>query len=341
MILRSDFDYHLPAERIAQVPLDQRDQSRLLVLDKVTGHISHRHFFNLVEYLEPNDVLVLNNTRVSAQRLFGSRRGHNDSVETFLTDRVSDGLWKALVRPGRKLHPGTVIEYGDGLTAEVLESTDVRGGRLIQFSAPSPIEDAIFSHSSAPLPPYITTPLANDQRERYQTVYSRFEGSSAAPTAGLHFTETLLRSIMERGVQITSVTLHVGIGTFRPIETEDVHDHVMHSEHMEITDECADVVNNASGRVVAVGTTSCRALESAATEKGLVRSGTQDTALFVTPGYDFKIVDALVTNFHMPRSTLMLLVSALAGTDHIRAAYSEALEKEYRFLSFGDSMFIQ
>jgi len=342
-LLLSDFDYALPPERIAQTPLEPRDSSRLLVLNRADGTLTHRRFYDLPEYLAGGDVLVINDTRVTAQRLFGARTGHPDeTVETFLTHRVADGLWWALVRPGRKLLPGVVVEFGEGLTAQVLDKTDDRGGRLLQFEAAGGgfVEDAIAARSQAPLPPYIGTRLAPEQRERYQTVYADTGGSAAAPTAGLHFTPALLSRIEAQGVKLARVTLHVGLGTFRPIETDDVTHHTMHAERVTVSEEAAAIVNAASGRVFAVGTTSARTLESAAVGRGRVRAMDGETSLYVTPGYEFQIVDALVTNFHMPRSTLLLLVSALAGSENIRNAYAEALAGDYRFLSFGDAMLI-
>ena len=339
----SDFDYDLPAERIAQTPLEPRDRSRLLVLGRADGAISHRQFTDLPEHLRAGDVLVINDTRVTAQRLFGARAGHPDeTVETFLTHRVADGLWAALVRPGKKLLPGVQVEFGGGLTAEVVERTDDRGGRLLQFTAPPGVfvEDAIAAQSLAPLPPYISARLPPEQRERYQTVYADTGGSAAAPTAGLHFTPELLARIEAMGVQIARVTLHVGLGTFRPIETDNAAAHVMHSERVSVAPEAAKIINGAKGRIVAVGTTSARTLESAAVAPRRVQPMSGETALYVTPGYSFQVVDALVTNFHMPRSTLLLLVSALAGTDAIRRAYAAALTENYRFLSFGDAMLI-
>ena len=339
----SDFDYDLPADRIAQTPLEPRDSSRLLVLDRGAGTTTHRHFFDLPDYLDPGDVLVLNDTRVSAQRLFGARPGHpEERIEAFLTHRVADGLWRALVRPGRKMLPDARIEFGDGLAAHVVEKTDDRGGRLLQFQGRPGVfvEDAIAARSSAPLPPYIGTPLPPGRRERYQTVYADAGGSAAAPTAGLHFTPELLARIEARGVSLARVTLHVGLGTFRPIETEDVLAHRMHAERIMVSPEAAEIVNGARGRVIAVGTTSARTLESAAVGPRRIAPMDGETSLYVTPGYRFQVVDALVTNFHMPRSTLLLLVSALAGTDAIRRAYRAALDEGYRFLSFGDAMLI-
>ena len=340
---RSDFDYHLPLERIAQVPLAERDASRMLVFRRETQTVEHRHFINFPEYLEPDDVLVVNDTRVNALRLIGSRVGHTgETVEAFLTTRIAPGLWQGLVRPGKKLLPGAKVDFGDGLFAEVLSMTAERGGRTLQFETTTSIsvETAIEKCGIVPLPPYITTPLEQDSRERYQTVYSTHEGSAAAPTAGLHFTQAVLDRIAALGVRIARVTLHVGLGTFRPIETDDIDQHVMHGEQMTLNDEAADVINTAKGRVIAVGTTSARALESAAVGKRRVEPSERSTSLFVKPGYEFKVVDALVTNFHMPKSTLLLLVSALTGTDQMRRIYADALAAEYRFLSFGDSMLI-
>lgn len=339
----ADFDYTLPAERIAQTPLEPRDGSRLLVLDRAGGTLAHRRFSDLPGYLSAGDVLVLNDTRVTAQRLFGARPGHaGEHVEAFLTHRIADGLWQALVRPGKKLMPGVRVEFGDGLTAQVVERTDDRGGRLLQFHSPSGVfvEDAIAAHALAPLPPYIETPLPQEQRERYQTVYADQGGSAAAPTAGLHFTPELLARIEARGVQIACVTLHVGLGTFRPIETDDIAAHQMHAERIAVSPEAAEIVNGVSGRIFAVGTTSARTLESAAIGPRRIQPIDGETSLYVTPGYRFQVVEALVTNFHMPRSTLLLLVSALAGTKLIRCAYQEALDSGYRFLSFGDAMLI-
>lgn len=339
----ADFDYDLPAGRIAQTPLVERDQSRLLTLGRADGHIAHRRFSDLPDLLKAGDVLVLNDTRVTALRLFGARAGHpGGRVETFLTHRVSEGLWQALVRPGKKLLPGVVVEYGGGLSAEVLERTDDRGGRLLRFAQEGGIAvDAVLdARGSAPLPPYITRQLPTEDRGRYQTVYAAHDGSAAAPTAGLHFTGALLERLAAQGVEVARVTLHVGLGTFRPIETDDVRGHVMHAERIEVSEEAAETVNGAQGRVVAVGTTSLRTLESAAVGEGRIAPLTGETSLYVTPGYRFQIAQALVTNFHMPRSTLLVLVSAFAGTEAIRRAYRSALAEGYRFLSFGDAMFI-
>jgi S-adenosylmethionine:tRNA ribosyltransferase-isomerase len=339
----SDFDYELPTERIAQTPLETRDDSRLLAVDRSDGNLSHRSFRELPSLLAPGDVLVLNDTRVSALRLFGARHGRPDErIETFLTHRVADGLWQALVRPGKKLLPGVFVEYGNGLRAEVLERTDDRGGRLLRLTLDGPglVDDALTAHGSAPLPPYITTPLPHENRERYQTVYAAEEGSAAAPTAGLHFTPELLSDLEAKGIQIARVTLHVGLGTFRPIEAEDITAHTMHAERYTVSDEAAKIVNEARGKVVAVGTTSLRTLESAAVGPGRIAAIEGETSLYVTPGYRFQVTEALITNFHMPRSTLLVLVSAFAGRELIQRAYQEALASGYRFLSFGDAMFL-
>lgn len=342
MLKLSDFDYNLPPERIAQTPLEERDQSRLMVVDRAAGKLTDSRFATLPDLLRDGDVLVINDTRVNAVRLFGARPGHPDEkLEVFLTTRIAPGLWHALVRPGRKLLPGTAVEFGDTLTASVLERIDDRGGRLLQFeTAHGDVEAAIEQVGLAPLPPYITTPLPTENRERYQTVYARHAGSSAAPTAGLHFTPAVLERIAERGVDIVKVTLHVGLGTFRPIQTENIEEHSMHSESVQISDEAAEKINTARGRVVAVGTTALRTLEASAIGHGKVRAMHGETSLYITPGYDFQVVQALVTNFHMPRSTLLVLVSAFAGYDLIKSAYQHALDQQYRFLSFGDAMFI-
>ena len=339
----SEFDYLLPPDRIAQTPLEKRDASRLLVLNRAEQSLAHRQFVDLPDYLRPGDVLVLNDTRVTAQRLFGARPGHPDEqVEAFLTDRLADGLWHSLVRPGKKLLPGAAVAFGVGLSAQVLERTDERGGRLLRFSAPDGVyvEDAIAAAAQSPLPPYIQTPLPRENRDRYQTVYADHGGSAAAPTAGLHFTPELLEEIESQGVQIARVTLHVGMGTFRPIKTDDIAAHEMHAERVRVSEEAAEIVNAASGRIIAVGTTSARTLESTAVGPRRIAATEGETSLYVTPGYRFQVVDALVTNFHMPRSTLLLLVSALAGTEFIRRAYQAALDENYRFLSFGDAMLI-
>lgn len=354
MLKLSDFDYDLPADRIAQTPLAQRDRSRLMVVHRDTGAIEDRVFIDLPSLLNAGDVLVINDTRVSALRLFGFRPGRaGERIEVFLTERLGAAKWTALVRPGKKMLPGQEIEFDDGLSAVVIDRTDDRGGRLLQFSAAgSDPELLIEALGQSPLPPYITTPLPRADRERYQTVYAKHEGSSAAPTAGLHFTPTVLESLASRGVTVVRVTLHVGLGTFRPIQVEDITEHKMHSERVQLTEEAAELINSAQGRVVAVGTTALRTLESAAAGPGRVRAMDGETDLYVTPGYRFQVAEALITNFHMPRSTLLVLVSAFAGqaagggetnTDGrklIQTAYQHAIDLEYRFLSFGDAMFI-
>lgn len=347
----AEFDYYLPKERIAQTPLLDRDKSKLLVVDRASSSLQHKNFFDLPGLLRPGDVLVINSTKVNARRLFASRIDHPDErIETFLTHRIADGLWRALVRPGKKALPGTVLKYREGLYGRVTERTDDRGGRIIAFSRsaeslePTPdlvgLDNDIFAHGSVPLPPYIETPLPVGDDDRYQTVYSDEPGSAAAPTAGLHFTTALLDQIEAMQVKIARVTLHIGLGTFRPIETEQITDHVIHSEYLSVDQEAVDTVNECRGRVIAVGTTSARSLETAAVADGVLAPFEGDTSLYIMPGYKTRIVDALVTNFHMPRTTLLVMVSALGGTQLMRRAYAEAMSNDYRFLSFGDAMFI-
>lgn len=339
----SDFDYDLPADRIAQTPLRERDRSRLLIVNRERHSLADDTFRNIPDLLSPGDVLVLNDTRVSAIRLFGARQGHeSERVETFLTHRIADGLWAALVKPGRKLLPSVIVDYGDGLTGEVLERTDDRGGRVIRFTTTSDqrIDEILEQRGNIPLPPYITTPLPPEERDRYQTVYALEDGSAAAPTAGLHFTAELLQRIRAKGVKVAWVTLHVGLGTFRPISSNDISDHIMHAERISIPPETVQAVNNAAGRVIAVGTTSVRTLESAAIAPGRIAAMNGETSLYITPGYRFQIVDALITNFHMPRTTLLVMVSAFASRQLIQNAYAHAITSNYRFLSFGDAMFI-
>jgi len=339
----TDYDYELPPERIAQTPLDDRGASRLLTLDRESGGIGHRVFRDLPDLLRPTDLLVLNDTRVSAQRLFGARPGHDsERVEVFLIAPVGEDRWSALVRPGKKLLPGTEVTFDEGLRATVEDRLDDRGGRIVRFHADGQesVADRIARIGAVPLPPYITTPLAPERRERYQTVYNRAPGSAAAPTAGLHFTPDILERLRLKGVRICTVTLHVGIGTFRPISTSAIDDHVMHAERYEISAETAQAIERHEGRIVAVGTTCVRTLESAAVGDRRVAAGAAETDLFIKPGYRFRIVDALITNFHLPRTTLLVLVSAFAGREKIQAAYAEALAGGYRFLSFGDAMFI-
>ena len=342
----SDFDYPLPPERIAQTPLADRASSKLLVLDRSKAGVEHRHFRDLTEYLRPGDVLVLNDTRVTAMRVFIENAGKQ--IELFLIGRLAapddnnTQLWHALVRPGKKMLPGVRMDLGRGLSVDVISSADDRGGRIVRITGEAGVDiDAALSELSiAPLPPYIATQLKGEERERYQTVYARHGGSAAAPTAGLHFTPDLLETVESMGVRIARVTLHVGLGTFRPIETDVISEHKMHAERYSISTETADIVNSAAGRIIAVGTTSARTLEASAAGPRQVAASEGETSLYITPGYDFKIVDALVTNFHMPRSTLLVLVSAMAGRERIVEAYQAAIDNEYRFLSFGDAMLI-
>lgn len=338
---KSDFYFELPQELIAQDPLEDRSASRLLVLNKDTGAVEHRHFKEITNYLRPGDCLVLNNTKVIPARLMGIKEDTGAAIEVLLLKRRENDIWETLVRPGKKARPGTKIVFGEGaLTAEVLEVVE-EGNRLIRFSYEGIFEEVLDRLGEMPLPPYITHKLQD--KNRYQTVYAKYEGSAAAPTAGLHFTEKLLEEIRAMGVKTVFVTLHVGLGTFRPVKAENLSDHHMHSEHYEITQETADVINRTKengGRVICVGTTSCRTVESAADENGRVQAGCGDTDIFIYPGYRFRVLDCLVTNFHLPESTLVMLVSALAGRENVLAAYREAVEEKYRFFSFGDAMFI-
>ena len=337
-----DFDFDLPQELIAQTPIARRDASRLLVLDKESGAWQHRHFFDLPEFLRAGDCLILNNSRVLPARLLGHRLPGGGACEVLLLiDRGGD-TWECLVRPGRKMRKGTKVSFGDGqLTAEVTEEMP-DGNRLVHFTYEGIFLEVLDQLGKMPLPPYIKEELQD--RERYQTVYSKVNGSAAAPTAGLHFTPELLEKIRAMGVSIGYVTLHVGLGTFRPVKEEEITDHEMHSEYCILPQETADLINETKrrgGRVVCVGTTSCRTVESRASEDGTVHAGAGWTDIFIYPGYRFKVLDALVTNFHLPESTLLMLVSALAGREHILDAYKEAVKERYRFFSFGDAMLIQ
>lgn len=338
---KSDFYFELPQELIAQDPLEDRSASRLLMLNKDTGAVEHRHFKEIINYLRPGDCLVLNNTKVIPARLMGIKEDTGAAIEVLLLKRRENDIWETLVRPGKKARPGTKIVFGEGaLTAEVLEVVE-EGNRLIRFSYEGIFEEVLDRLGEMPLPPYITHKLQD--KNRYQTVYAKYEGSAAAPTAGLHFTEKLLEEIRAMGVKTVFVTLHVGLGTFRPVKAENLSDHHMHSEHYEITQETADVINRTKengGRIICVGTTSCRTVESAADENGRVQAGCGDTDIFIYPGYRFRVLDCLITNFHLPESTLVMLVSALAGRENVLAAYREAVEEKYRFFSFGDAMFI-
>lgn len=337
----SDFYYDLPPELIAQTPLERRDGSRLLTLDKRTGETGHRHFYDLPRLLRPGDCLVMNDSRVLPARLLGRREPTGGAAEVLLLVDRGDQVWECLVRPGRKVKPGARLSFGDGaLTAEVLETLE-GGNRLIRFDYEGIFLETLERLGKMPLPPYIKEEL-NDP-ERYQTVYSREVGSAAAPTAGLHFTRELLDQIRAMGVRLCYVTLHVGLGTFRPVKEDEITDHEMHAEYCMIPQETADIINRTKqtgGRVVCVGTTSCRTIESWAGEDGTLKASAGWTDIFIYPGYRFKVLDALVTNFHLPESTLVMLVSALAGREHILAAYEEAVRERYRFFSFGDAMFI-
>ena len=336
-----DFYFDLPKEQIAQDPLPDRASSRLLVLDKNTGETSHHTFREIKNYLHPGDCLVLNNTKVIPARLYGEKEGTQAKIEILLLKRRENDIWETLVKPGKKARPGTRILFGGGLlTGEVLEIVE-EGNRLIRFTYEGIFEEILDELGQMPLPPYITHELQD--KNRYQTVYAKYDGSAAAPTAGLHFTPELLEEIRAMGVNIAEVTLHVGLGTFRPVKAENVLDHHMHSEFSQITAQAAQTINAArkSGhRVICVGTTSCRTIESAADETGTLHESSGWTDIFIYPGYQFKILDALITNFHLPESTLLMLVSALAGREQVLAAYEEAVREGYRFFSFGDAMFI-
>ena len=336
-----DFDYYLPEELIAQDPLEDRSSSRLMVLDKETGEIQHKIFKDILDYLKPGDCLVLNNTKVIPARLFGVKEGTQAKIEILLLKRKENDIWETLVKPGKKAKPGTKIIFGDGLlVGEVIDVVE-DGNRLIQFSYERIFEEILDQLGQMPLPPYITHTLKD--KNRYQTVYAKYDGSAAAPTAGLHFTKELLEKVKAKGVDIAEVTLHVGLGTFRPVKVENVLDHHMHSEFYMVSAEAAEKINatkDRGGRVISVGTTSTRTLESAADESGRLKECSGWTEIFIYPGYKFKLIDCLITNFHLPQSTLVMLVSALAGREHVLAAYEEAVKEKYRFFSFGDAMFI-
>lgn len=337
-----DYDYDLPEELIAQDPLEDRSSSRLMVLDRQTGDVEHRHFTDILEYLHPGDCLVINNTKVIPARLFGVKEDTQAKIEVLLLKRKENDIWETLVKPGKKAKPGTKLVFGDGLlTAEVVDVVE-EGNRLIQFHYDGIFEEILDQLGQMPLPPYITHQLKD--KKRYQTVYAKYDGSAAAPTAGLHFTKELLQKVKDMGVDIAEVTLHVGLGTFRPVKVENVLDHHMHSEFYMVSQEAADKINRAkeSGhRVIAVGTTSTRTLEAAADENGRLHETSGWTEIFIYPGYQFKVIDALITNFHLPQSTLVMLVSALAGREHVLHAYEIAVKERYRFFSFGDAMLIQ
>lgn len=337
----SDFYYDLPEELIAQDPLEDRSSSRLMVLDRESGEISHHIFKDIIEYLNPEDCLVINDTKVIPARLYGIKENTGAHIEILLLKRRENDVWETLVRPGKKAKPGTRLTFGDGrLKAEVIDVVE-EGNRLIHFEYEGIFEEILDQLGEMPLPPYITHKLQD--KNRYQTVYAKHEGSAAAPTAGLHFTPELLAAIEAKGIRIARVTLHVGLGTFRPVKVEDVTQHHMHSEYYQVTQEAADIINDTKkrgGRVIAVGTTSTRTLESVADEDGTMHATGGWTEIFIYPGYKFKCIDALITNFHLPESTLLMLVSALAGKEHIMHAYETAVQERYRFFSFGDAMMI-
>ncbi len=336
-----DFDFYLPEELIAQDPLEDRSSSRLLKINKTTGEWEHKIFKDVTDYLKSGDCLVINNTKVIPARLIGEREGTGAKVELLLLKRKENDIWETLVKPGKKAKPGTKIVFGGGiLTAEVLEVIE-EGNRHIKFTYNGIFEEILDELGQMPLPPYITHQLQD--KNRYQTVYEKYEGSAAAPTAGLHFTKELLKQIEQMGVTIANVTLHVGLGTFRPVKVDNILEHHMHSEFYQVEPEEAEKINTAKkngNRVICVGTTSCRTVESASDENGFVKAGSGDTEIFIYPGYQFKVLDGLITNFHLPESTLLMLVSALAGREHILAAYEEAVKERYRFFSFGDAMMI-
>ncbi|RKI85213.1 tRNA preQ1(34) S-adenosylmethionine ribosyltransferase-isomerase QueA [bacterium 1xD42-87] len=338
---KSDFYFDLPQELIAQDPLEDRSASRLLVLDRKTGAVEHHTFREITNYVRSGDCLVLNNTKVIPARLMGVKEDTGAAIEVLLLKRRDNDVWETLVKPGKKARPGAKIVFGDGcLRAEVLDVVE-EGNRLLRFDYEGIFEEVLDRLGEMPLPPYITHKLQD--KNRYQTVYAKYEGSAAAPTAGLHFTEELLAQIEEMGVNIAYVTLHVGLGTFRPVKADNLSEHHMHSEHYEVTPETAELINRtkeSGGRVICVGTTSCRTVESAADESGRVQPGCGDTEIFIYPGYRFKVLDCLITNFHLPESTLVMLVSALAGRENVLAAYREAVEERYRFFSFGDAMLV-
>ncbi len=339
--LLSDYYYELPEELIAQDPLEKRDSSRLMVVDRKTGAVSHKHFHDIIDYLNPGDCLVINDTKVIPARLIGVKPDTGASVEVLLLKRHEEKLWEAIVRPGKKLRPGAKVSFGDGLLiGEIVEVLN-EGNRLVRFEYEGIWEELLDKLGQMPLPPYITHKLKD--KNRYQTVYAKHEGSAAAPTAGLHFTEELLKRIEEKGIRIARVTLHVGLGTFRPVKVDNILEHHMHSEYYMIDEEAAKIINEtkaSGGRVISVGTTSTRTLETAGQADGTIKASSGDTDIFIYPGYKFKIVDGLITNFHLPESTLLMLVSAFSDRERILKVYEEAVRERYRFFSFGDAMFI-
>lgn len=336
----SDFYYELPEELIAQTPAEKRDCSRLMIMDRKTGELEHKHFYDIVDQLHEGDVLVLNRSRVIPARLYGKREDTGAAVEILLLKRLQGDIWEALVKPGKKCKVGSTIIFGDGLLRASITEITEEGNRILRFeSTTGTVSDAIHEIGQMPLPPYITSRAS--EKERYQTVYSKEEGSSAAPTAGLHFTPELLRKIEEKGVKIVTVLLHVGLGTFRPVKERQIKDHVMHSEWFSVSAEAAETINSRKGRLIAVGTTSCRTLESVADENGKIVPCEGETAIFIYPGYRFKAIEGLITNFHLPESTLIMLVSAFSDRDKVLSAYKTAVNEKYRFFSFGDAMFLK
>ena len=338
----SDFNYDLPKELIAQVPIEKRDEARLMVLNRKNKTIEHKVFKDIIDYLQPGDCLVRNNTKVIPARLYGKKEQTGANVEFLLLNRIEGDTWEVMVRPGKKLMPGAQVSFGDGLLkADILDKME-GGNRKVEFHYDGIFNEILDQIGLMRLPPYIKEKL--EKKEMYQTVYAKYDGSAAAPTAGLHFTEELLQKIKDKGVEIANVTLHVGIGTFRPVKEENIEEHDMHTEHYYIKKEDAEKINNTrknGGRIIAVGTTSCRVLESVADENGMVKEVEGDTSIFIYPGYKFKCIDSLITNFHLPESTLVMLVSALAGREYILDAYKEAVNQKYRFFSFGDAMYIE
>lgn len=337
-----DFDFYLLNELIAQTPLENRDSSRLLVLDKETGDIGHNYFYNIINFLNPGDCLVLNDTRVLPARLIGEKENTGSKIEFLLLRRIELGTWKTLVKPGKRAKPGSRFMFGGGLLHAEVISVNEEGSRIIKFEYEGIFEEILDKLGQMPLPPYITEKL--EKKERYQTVYSKHQGSVAAPTAGLHFTKELLDKMEKKGIKIAYITLHVGLGTFRPVKAKKIENHKMHSEFYIVDELAAAIINNTKkqcNKIIAVGTTSCRTLESISDENGIVKPGSGWTDIFIYPGYKFKIVDNLITNFHLPKSTLIMLVSAFAGRERILSAYKTAVQERYRFFSFGDAMFIK
>ena len=338
----ADFDYELPEELIAQKPCDRRDGSRLLVVDRKTGIIKHEHFYDIEKYLRPDDCLVLNDSKVIPARLFGTKDITGAKIEFLLTKRIDGDIWETMVRPGKRLKPGDKVIFEDDFTAEILENGE-DGTRIVRFDYEGIFMQRLEQIGAMPLPPYIERAAQTEDKERYQTVYAHEEGSVAAPTAGLHFTNELLEKIRAKGTRLAYITLHVGIGTFRPVKADRVEDHKMHFEEYEISRQAADTINDtkkAGGRIISVGTTSTRTCESAADENGFVKAGSGSTDIFIYPGYEFKVIDSLITNFHLPKSTLMMLISALYDREKILKIYEEAVRERYRFFSYGDAMFI-